>query len=145
MLPFGQHDPVTQSVLRVSSPAKADPSTATVFIIDQDAAVRDALSISLRMNGFCVLSFECAGHFLRSRPPDRQGCLLVEFDLLDMTGADLIARLLAERINLPAVIMSARLRSPFLEALLPSGVATILQKPFGRDELLMSLRLAIGT
>ncbi|MGI9434228.1 MAG: response regulator [Geminicoccaceae bacterium] len=145
MSPFSHDNPVAGSILYIAHPAEAVPPTPTVLIIDHDAAVRDALSISLRTGGFGVLSFESAGHFLSARPLVRKGCLLVEFDLEDMTGTDLIAHLVVEQVALPAVVMSARLRSPILREPLPSGIVTILQNPFGRDELLRSVRLAIGT
>ncbi|MGI9490771.1 MAG: response regulator transcription factor [Geminicoccaceae bacterium] len=128
----------------MAHPAEADASMPTVFIIDHDAAVRDALSISLRTCGLRVLTFASAGHFLDMRPPVRNGCLLVEFDLADMRGTDLIIHLAAERVDLPAIIMSARLHRPFLGEARPSGIVAVLQKPFGRDELLESVRLAIG-
>lgn len=143
MLPIGFDHPVAGSTLYAAHPAKTAPRAPTVFIIDHDAAVRDALSISLRTSGFGVLAFSSGVHFLKTQPHARKGCLLVELDLVDMRATDLIARLAAERIMLPAIIMSARLRRPILKEPLPSGIVTILQKPFGRDELLASLRLAI--
>jgi FixJ family two-component response regulator len=145
MTPFVNDHPVAASVLYAARPAKAAPLTPTVVIVDQDAAVRDALSITLCASGFRVLLFESGSQLLSKRPLPERGCLLVEFDLKDIKGTDLIARLFAEQIELPAVIMSARLRWPFLNERLPSGIVTILQKPFGRDELLESLRLALGT
>lgn len=143
MFPIGHDHPIAESILYVAHPAEAARQTPTVFIIDHDAAVRDALTISLRTSGFGALSFSSAGHFLNTRPLARKGCLLVELDLKDMRGTDLIAHLAAEHVMLPAIIMSARLRCPILKEPLPSGIVTVLQKPFGRDELLTSLRLAI--
>ncbi len=128
----------------MAHPAGANASTPVVFIIDHDSAVRDALSVSLLSNGFDVLTFVSADHFLNTRPLVTNGCLLVELDLKDMRGTDLVAQLVSERVELPAVLMSARLRNPFLNEPLPSGIVTILHKPFGQDELLRSVRLAIG-
>ncbi len=110
-----------------------DKKPPTIFVVDPDAAVRDAISITLRANGFRVRLFGSGGEFLDRRPLVPRGCLLVEFDLLDMAGTELISRLAAARIVLPTVIMSARLR-------LPPGIAASLQKPFGQDELLRCLR-----
>ncbi len=144
MLPFGNDHPFIGSTLFVASPTKVTPQAPTVLIIDHDAAVRDALSVLLRTSGFGVLSFESAGHFLDARPRVQRGCLLIEFDLKDMKATELIARLSAERLELPAIIMSARLHNPFLKHPLPQGVTAVLQKPFGRDELIKNLRLTIG-
>ncbi|MGH1483653.1 MAG: response regulator transcription factor [Geminicoccales bacterium] len=142
MPPIAADHPIAGSALHLAHSARAGSRALTVFIIDHDAAVRDALSISLRTSGFDVLSFSSAGHFLETRPRTRKGCLLVDFDLEDMRGTDLIARLAAERVMLPAIIMSASLRPRILKEPPPSGIVTILQKPFGRDALLTSLRRA---
>ncbi len=116
----------------------------TVFVIDHDAAVRDALSISLHLRGYQVLSFDRADGFLKSLPLERKGCLLVELDLEDMKGTDLVAHLTAQRIELPTIIMSARLHKPAFVDPLPEGIVGFLQKPFGQDEVLKKLRLAIS-
>ena len=145
MLLFGNDHPVAGNTLCIVPPAKAAALARTVFIVDQDAAVRDALTISLRTHGFGVLSFRSAEHFLDLGPWDRNGCLLVELDLSKMSGIDLIAGLANKHVEMPTIIMSARLRRPFPDHRLPSGVISILQKPFGQGELLKSLRLAFGS
>lgn len=129
--------------LYVARPADPEARSA-IFVIDHDAAVRDALSVILRAHGYAVSTFGSAGEFLDMRPAGRQGCILVEFDLADMSGTALIARLRAQRIHLPTIIMSARLRLPIAEDRLPPGVAALLQKPFGQDELLHGLERALG-
>lgn len=140
---------------RINDPGKADPirpfgfdaepraGHATIVVIDHDAAVRDALSVTLAAHGMDVLTYRSAGAFLRTTPPKERGCLLVEFDLADMTGTTLIDHLRAEKIMLPAIIMSARLRLPIPEDRLPFGVTALLQKPFGQDELMEGLRYAL--
>lgn len=124
---------------------EAEPAArhATIVVIDHDAAVRDALSVTLSAHGMDVLTYRSAGAFLRTSPPREPGCLLVEFDLADMSGMMLIDHLRAEEIILPAIIMSARLRLPIPEKKLPFGVTALLQKPFGQDELMEGLRYAL--
>ena len=126
--------------LHLADPISERAAPATVFVIDHDAAVRDALTITLRSTGFSVITFASAGAFLKSLPITEEGCLLIEFDLEDMTGAEFISRLADERIDLPAIIMSARLRPPVLAETHRSRVRAILQKPFGQSELLQCLR-----
>lgn len=117
---------------------------ATVFIIDQDAAVRDALSVTLRAIGFDVAAYSSAGDFLAMLPIRQKGCLLIELDLVDMTGPELVVRLSEERLSLPTIIMSAGLRMPVFERPRPAGIAAVLQKPFGQEELLTCLGRALG-
>ncbi|MDH3661443.1 MAG: response regulator [Alphaproteobacteria bacterium] len=130
--------------LHLSEQVGSGIKAATIFVVDHDAAVRDALSVTLRSSGFGVRTFGSAGDLLDTLPVTQEGCLLIEFDLQDMTGTDLIVRLHRERIALPAVIMSARLRLPVFERPYPSAITAILQKPFGQDELLQCLRRALG-
>lgn len=116
----------------------------TVIVIDHDAAVRDALSISLHIRGFQVLAFRKAGDFLETCPVERHACLLVEYDLEDMKGTDLVKHMIDRYINMPAIIMSARLRKPPVDDPLPQGIAGFLPKPFGQDEIVWQLKLAFG-
>ena len=115
----------------------------TVYVVDHDAAVRDSLSVTLTFSGLNVCSFSSGGSFIQSLPLKQDGCLLAEFDLEDMTGMDLVARLSAERVTIPIVIMSARLRLPVSKNDLPKDIV-ILQKPFGRDQLLNVLQQAFA-
>lgn len=145
--PMSSFDPnhhVAARALYLAHSAVSVATTPTVFVVDHDAAVRDALSVSLHASGFGVLAFGSASHFLKSRPLNRKACLLVELDLKDMAGTDLITHLIAEQAMLPTILMSARLRWPVFQNPLPSDTVTVLQKPFGQTELLKSIRLAIG-
>ncbi|MGI9499781.1 MAG: response regulator transcription factor [Geminicoccaceae bacterium] len=143
-MPFFARGPeFTGRTLHLSDPAGRGANPATVFIIDHDAAVRDALSVTLRDNGFHVRTHRSAGDFFGALPIRRGGCLLIEFDLVDMSGVELVARLNVDRVALPAIIMSARLRIPDIGNPHPLGVTGILQKPFGQDELLHCVRRAL--
>lgn len=115
----------------------------TILIVDHDAAVRDSLAISLTANGYNAQAFASAGQFLASVPTIRPSCLLVELDLEDMMGPVLVGKLIERRIELPAIIMSARLRNPALERRLPPGIVGYLQKPFGQDELMLRIQAVL--
>lgn len=128
-------------MVRLAEPEAREP---TIFVIDHDAAVRDALSFSLVGYGYQVLTFGSARDFLQTLQPNHQGCLLIELDLQDMEATDLVASLIARRFELPAIIMSARLRKPAVADRLPLGIVGFLQKPFGQIEMLARLRQAIG-
>lgn len=130
--------------LRFALPTGQSAKRATVFVIDHDAAVRDALSVTLRASEFGVRSFGSAGEFLDALPVGPRGCLLIEFDLADMNGTELIRLLRERRVMLPAVLMSARLRLPDIGSPPQTGISGVLQKPFGGDELLNCLRCVLG-
>lgn len=115
----------------------------TILIVDHDAAVRDSLAVSLTASGLNAQAFASAGQFLASVPSVRRSCLLVELDLEDMMGTVLVGKLIERRIELPAIVMSARLRNPALERRLPPGIIGYLQKPFGQDELMLRIQAAL--
>ena len=144
MAPTVQSSYQADSTLHFSGQVTSYRKAATVFIIDQDLAVRDALSVSLCASGFDVVTYGSAGDFLGMMPISKNGCLLIEFDLVDMTGVELVARLAEQRVDVPAIIMSARLRMPLLGRSCPAGISAILQKPFGQDEMLKCLHRVLG-
>lgn len=126
-------------------PARPDLATARIIIVDHDAAVRDALSLTLRASGFEVLTYRSGGTLLTTRSFEDHACLLIEFDLEDMTGIELLGCLQTQGIALPGIIMSGRLRPLVLDPPKPRNLVTILQKPFGIDALLAGLRQAGNT
>jgi FixJ family two-component response regulator len=115
----------------------------TVYIVEDDAAVRDALTVLLDSAGYAVAAFGSAQTFLDVYQPQEPGCLLVDLDLPEMDGPQLVGVLVARGIELPAVLMSARMRNLRLQVAPPPGVVAILEKPFGDHELLQRIDLAL--
>ena len=146
-MPYSTHAPPNQATksLHLADTHRPRFRRGTILIVDHDAAVRDALSFTLGAGGFGVRAFSSASALLSAGSLERDDCLLVEFDLEDMTGIELLTRLNARQVNLPAIIMSARLRPLVLEGPRPPQIAAILQKPFGQEALFRSLMLALGT
>jgi FixJ family two-component response regulator len=115
-----------------------------VYIVEDDEAVRDALAVLLESTGYAVGAFASARAFLEGYRPGRPGCLLVDLDLPGMDGPELVGILVARRIELPAVLMSGRMRGPRLQNHLPRGVVGLLEKPFGDHALLQRIAFALG-
>jgi two-component system response regulator FixJ len=116
-----------------------------VYIVEVDDAVRDALAILLQSAGYDVSAFGSANAFLDGYEPVERGCLLVDLDLPEMEGPQLVGILVARGIRLPAVLMSARMRNLKLKLDPPPGVVTILEKPFGDDQLLDRIEFAMDS
>ena len=133
-----------QSALYLANPARSRIKPPTIFVVDNDAAVRDALSLTLRAGGFCVELYGAADELLSNVSSERAGCLLIEYDLKDMTGIELVERLHARQISFPTVIMSARLKRPVFEIPVALNIVAVLQKPFGQEALLRCVRQALG-
>jgi len=115
-----------------------------VYIVEDDEAVRDALTVLLDSIGYTVAAFASARSFLDAYRPGRRGCLLVDLDLPEMDGPELVGILIARQITLPAILMSGRMRRLRQENQLPLGIVAILEKPFGDGALLQRIELALG-
>lgn len=115
-----------------------------VYIVEDDEPVRDALTALLDSVGYGVAAFGSARAFLDAYRPGTDACLLVDLDLPDMDGPQLVGILVAHRIRLPAVLMSGRMHNQRLQLHLPPGVVAMLEKPFGDHELLQRIDLALG-
>jgi two-component system response regulator FixJ len=114
-----------------------------IYVVEDDDAVRDALTVLLESVGYTVAAFGSARRFLDGYRPERGGCLLIDLDLPEVDGPQLVGILVARHIKLPAVLMSARMHNRRLQANLPPGVVAILEKPFGDQQLLQLIAFAL--
>jgi len=132
---------------RAGSPSSTGPGDArdteralraVVFILDEDAAVRDAVAAALEAAGVEVCAFASAEAFLEVDLPARPACLVVDIDLPKMGGPALIDILAARGNRLPTIITSRRLRP------LARCDLLLLEKPFGEDELIPVIRRTLA-
>ena len=110
--------------------------------MDDDDAVRDALATTLAASGFAVAPFRSAKEFIDGYRGGGPACLIVELDLPEIDGLGLLRMLPDAGIDLPVIMTSRRLR----RRRLPDGLAAwvgILEKPFGREELLRLIETAL--
>ena len=107
-----------------------------IFIVDDDASVRDSLALLLGLKGYRSASFESAEHFLASFRPEWRGCVVTDVDMPGMSGLELQAALARMGGALPVIVMSASC-DPAVEArALAAGAAGFVAKPFDADQLL---------
>ena len=121
------------------------PDGATIFLIEEDDAVRDALALSLRTAGHPVAAFGSGRQFLDGFQPGDPGCLVVDMDLSDLGAAELLRTLAASHAALPAIMTSRHLKRRAPVGGLPPGRILFLDKPFGIDELLRLIRIALAS
>jgi FixJ family two-component response regulator len=121
------------------------PEGASIFLVDDDDAVRDALEMSLRAAGHPVAAFGSTRQFLDAYRSGSSGCLVLDMDLPDGGAVGLLRTLAVAQVAMPAIITSRRLRRIQAADALPSGCILFLDKPFGIDELLRLIRTALGT
>jgi len=116
---------------------------AAVFVVDDDASVRDALRSLLRSAGFAVETFASAREFLARPPSDLPGCLVLDVGLPDLSGLDLQQRLADMSRTIPIVFITGQGDIPTSVRAMKAGAVEFLTKPFGERDLFAAIRQAI--
>lgn len=114
-------------------------SGETVFIVDDDASVRDALALSLGLHGYPVLVFADAESLLGAYRPDWRGCLLIDIRMPGMDGLTLQRRLLEAGCRLPVVIMTGHGDIEAAREAFRAQAVDFLEKPINPERLLGAL------
>ena len=112
---------------------------ATVFIVDDDEAVRAGLGALLTARGFDVRSFESAETFLSAPPAKANACLLLDVRMPGMSGLELQRELKGRGIALPIIMITGHGDVPMAVAALKGGAVDFLEKPFDADVLLAAI------
>jgi len=113
-----------------------------VFVVDDDARVREALSSLLGSAGLEVALFASATEFLNAEKPDSPACLVLDLELPDIHGLEL-QKELAEREAPPIVFVTGHGDIPSSVKAMKAGAVEFLSKPFGDEELLCAIDTAI--
>jgi two-component system, LuxR family, response regulator FixJ len=115
----------------------------TVFLIDDDAGVRDSLSLLLSLKNISTQPFASADSFLESYTPERSGCVLTDLRMPGMTGLELQTAMRERHIELPIVVFTAHGDVATARAALKNGAFDFLEKPVDEEMLLDVLRNAL--
>jgi FixJ family two-component response regulator len=115
----------------------------TVFVIDDDAAVRDSLERLLEAHRLQVRTYESAEGFLAALRPKASGCLVLDVRLPRMSGPELQATLAARGIRLPIIFLTAQGSISTSVRALQAGAVDFLEKPVAGDLLLERVRAAL--
>jgi FixJ family two-component response regulator len=119
-------------------------STPVVAIVDDDAAVGNAIEVLMRSMGLIARAFSSGAEFLRSPELARTGCLVVDFDMPNMSGLDLHNNLSLLGKKIPTVLITAYPNDAIRARALQAGVICYLPKPFDESELLKCIHTALG-
>lgn len=116
----------------------------TVFIVDDDASVRDALSLLLSLRGHVTASFASAEDFLGALQPGWSGCVVADIRMPGMSGLELQQMLQQRRAGLPVIVMTAHgdiaaARQAFL-----AQAVDFIEKPFEADQILAAVTKALS-
>ncbi|MGZ6253687.1 MAG: response regulator transcription factor [Candidatus Binataceae bacterium] len=116
---------------------------SVVFVVDDDAAVRDAIQSLIRSVGLYVESFASAQDFLRSKRPDVPGCLVLDIRLPGFSGLQLQSKLADADIRIPIVFMTGHGDIPMTVKAMKGGAVEFLTKPFRDQDLLEAVQQAL--
>lgn len=116
---------------------------ATVFIVDDDADVRHALTRLLRVAGFEVGSFSSAREFLARQDAEGPSCLLLDVVMPEIDGFELQAVLQTAERPIPVIFLTASGNIPMTVRAMKAGAVTFLTKPFQAESLLAAVKEAL--
>lgn len=118
-------------------------SDPTVFIVDDDPSVLDSLAALLGSTGMRSETYDSGRAFLDAYQPERNGCLLLDVKMPDMSGLELQARLAEELIHIPIIIMTGHGDVKMAVRAMKAGAVDFIEKPFNDGELIWSIRNAL--
>jgi FixJ family two-component response regulator len=114
-----------------------------VAVVDDDAGVCAALRFLLETAGHEVETYESGVRFLAEADPGRFGCLVLDQQMPQITGLDLLARLRAEGVPTPVLLIVSTPSPAVSRRAAELGVVRVLEKPLAQDDLLAQVEAAM--
>ncbi len=121
----------------------APTAEPTVFVVDDEADIRDALRMLLASVKLKVETFGSAREFLAAYDPTRAGCMILDVRMPGMSGPELQEQLRANNINIPIIIITGHGDVPTAVRTMKAGAIDVLEKPFSDDLLLERVHQAL--
>ena len=115
----------------------------TIFVVDDDSAVRDALKLLLRSVGQAVETFGSGQEFIEAYSEDRPGCLVLDIRMPGMSGLELQQRLNERHSILPIIFITGHGDVPMAVEAMQAGAVDFIQKPFRDQDLIDRINQAL--
>ena len=112
---------------------------ATIYVVDDDDAVRESLQALLESRGFAAAAYDSAEAFLAAYRPGGAACALVDLRMEGMDVIALLERLRADGIRLPVVLITGHGDVPVAVRAMKAGAADFIEKPYSNETLLASI------
>jgi len=123
--------------------ATVSRGTPIVYVVDDDASVRQSLELLIDSAGWQPEMFASAMEFLASPRPRSPSCLVLDISLPDLDGLDLQERIAADRTDMPIIFITGHADVPMTVRAMKGGAMEFLTKPFRVDVLLRAIAQAI--
>ena len=118
-------------------------SPGPVLVVDDDAAVRHSLKFVLELEGLSVRLYEGGAALLADADLPATGCLVVDYRMPAMDVVELMDRLRRRRVDLPAILITAKATRDLRERAARSGYRQVLEKPLEDGRLVDGIRCAL--
>jgi FixJ family two-component response regulator len=126
----------------MKAPVTAEPA-ATVFVVDDDEDMREALDNLLRSVGHAVSLFGSTSEFLQKAPANAPGCLVLDVRLPGVSGLEFQNQLARANANIPIIFMTGHGDIPMSVRAMKAGAIDFLTKPFRDQDMLDAVALAL--
>lgn len=117
----------------------------TVFVVDDDAAVRDSIKELVESVGLQAEGYDSALAFLDAFESQRPGCLVLDVRMTEMSGLVLQERLNELEASIPVILLTGHGDVPMAVQAMRSGAVDFIQKPYREQALLDSINAALAT
>ncbi len=121
-----------------------DKKEATVFVVDDDDAMRESLTWLIESVGLNVETYASADDFLKSYYPGRPGCVLLDVRMPGMSGLELQGHLQQQQVTVPVIMITGHGDVPMAVRAMKAGAIDFIEKPFNDEQLLESIRNALS-
>ncbi len=118
-------------------------SKARVYVVDDDAAVRDSLIFQLEVEGYEVSGFASGAEFLSAASTLPAGCLIVDVRMPEIDGIELQGRLRELGLSFPVIVITGHGDVPLAVQAMKAGAVDFVEKPFSEKNILASIDLAL--
>jgi two-component system, LuxR family, response regulator FixJ len=119
-------------------------SKPIVYVIDDDAAVRDSFHVLFESHGIEVRCYASSEAFLVAAPPLENSCLIIDVNMPELDGIDLLGRLLRDGFMTPAFLMTGNGTRASLRSTVDWNDVVLLEKPIVARELVAEVKKVLG-
>lgn len=116
----------------------------TIYIVDDQESVRNALGEMLNVFGFQTESFESADRFLETFDPSRPACIVADVRMPGTDGIELVRQLGKRGISLPVVVISGHADIPMAVAAIKAGAEEFIEKPVDDTQLVAAINRGLA-
>ena len=119
-------------------------SRGTVFLVDDDAAVRQSLKFALELEGLDVRLYDGGPELLAEPELPPSGCLVLDYKMPAMDGLEVRARLRARYVAMPTLLITSHADPALRDRAAAAGIRRVVEKPLSDSVLIDSIRDALG-